>query len=229
MIATVTICAALTFTAPPATLSNAVEREAARLAKDPAKATRQDAAWARVRSLKAGTEILLSTRPSIGERRYFLSADQTTLNVLNLSKVPLSGDPIDRLLKIAASQPELLVAPAAGQSRVDGPLEIRSDSVTYKGRVIASIGQLVETVSRADVTSVERPSQGSVSAGTTALVGAAICGAIGYALAASQKPVDVSPGAIGVLIFAPIGAGIGFVAGSLAETHSSRPIVIYRQ
>lgn len=209
-------------------ISESIEREANRLSRSQAKPTPQDAAWARVRSLKPGTEILLSARGASSAKRYFLSADQATLQVLDLSSVPLSGDPIDRLLKMATARPEVFVTASTSQPTVDGPLEIQSGSVFYKGRVIASMGQLVEPVSRADVTIVERPSEGSVSAGKVALIGAVVSGVIGYAITASHQPVDVSPGAVGVVIFAPIGAGVGFLVGSLAESNSKRPVVIYR-
>lgn len=239
MTRTATICAVLTLTgsavqaaepsgARPLTITDSIEREASRLSQSQAKPTPQDAAWARVRSLKAGSEIVLSTRSIPSRRRYFISADQTTLIVLNLSSVPLSGDPIDRLLKMASARPGLFVATGPGQAGADGPLEIQSGSVFYRGRVIASMGQLVETVSRADVTTVERPSEGSVSAGKVALIGAVVSGVIGYAITASHQPVDVSPGAVGVVIFAPIGAGVGFLVGSLAESNSKRAVLIYR-
>jgi hypothetical protein len=210
-------------------ISESIEREANRLSQSQPKPTPQDARWARVRSLKPGTEILLSTRGTSSARRYFLSADQAVLNVLDLSSVPLSGDPIDRLLRMASARPEVFVTASTSLPTVDGPLEIQSGSVFYKGRMIASIARLVETVFRADVTAVERPSEGSVSAGTAAVIGAlvaAIAGAtIVYASGASR---DISPGGVGVLIFAPIGAGVGFLAGSLAESNSKRPVVIYR-
>jgi hypothetical protein len=204
-------------------ISEAIEREAIRLSQNPVKPTRQDAAWAQVRSLKGGTEILLSTRATPGGRRYFLCADQTTLNVLNLSSVPLSGDPIDRLLKMAAARPELFVAPSPAQSGADGPLEIHSGSVTYKGRVIASTAQLVETVPRVDVISVERPPEGSVSAGMAAVIGAIAGGVIGGLAFAPRNGAADNYAFLGVVIFAPIGAGVGLLAGSLAESNSKRP------
>jgi hypothetical protein len=133
-------------------ISESIEREASRLSQNPAKPTRQDAAWARVQSLKSGTDILLSTRTHPGGRRYFISA-----------------------------------------------------------------------------AAVERPSKGSISAGAAAVVGAPIAGVAGATLvAASGGSNDVSPGGVGVAIFAPIGAGVGFLAGSLAESNSKRPVVIYR-
>ena len=151
-------------------IADSIEREANRLSQSQSKPTAQDKSWASVRSLKPATEILLSTHSTPLGRRYFLSADQATLSVLNLSSVPLSGDPIDRLLKIAASWPDVFVTAGVAQPTVDGPLEIRSGSVSYKGRPIASMAQLVETVSRTDVTAIERPSEGSVSAGTAAVL-----------------------------------------------------------
>ena len=213
------------------TITDSIEREASRLSQNAAKPTHQDAAWAHVRSLKAGSEILLSTRAIPSRRRYFISADQTTLNVLNLSSVPLSGDPIDRLLKMAAARPELFVAASPGEASVgvDGPLEIQSGSVIYKGRVIASMGQLIETVARADVTTIERPSEGSIGAGKAAVIGALIAAVAGGTILAASGENEVSAGAVGVVLFAPIGAGVGFIVGSLAEANSARPVVIYRQ
>jgi hypothetical protein len=115
----------------------------------------------------------------------------------------------------------------ANRAVIDGPLEVQSDSVIYKGRVIASVAQLVETVARADVTSVERPAQGSASAGTAAVIGAVVAGVIGGVYTGTQPGPDATA-AVGVLIFAPIGAGVGFLAGSRAESNSKRPVVIYR-
>jgi hypothetical protein len=228
MIATVTLCAALTFAAPPVTLSNAVEREAARLAKNPTKPTRQDAAWSRVRSLKPATPILLRTQAVSSRRRYFLSADQTTLHVLDLSSVPLSGDPIDRVLKIAAAQPERLLD--TEQETTNGPLEIRSGSVAYKGRVIAPIERLVEIVSRSDVDEIDLMPEGHISAGTAALVGALIAGVAGGTfVATSGASRDFSPAGVGLLVFAPIGAAVGYVAGSLADSSSMKPVAVYRR
>jgi hypothetical protein len=209
-------------------IADSIEREAVRLSQSPSKPTRQDNAWAPVRLLKPATEILVSTRSSPLGRRYFLSADQTTLNVLDLSSVALSGDPIDRLLKMAALRPDVFVNASTGQPAVDGPLEIQSGTVSYKGRVIGSMAQLVETTSREDVTTIERPAEGSVSAGTATVVGAIVAGVIGGIWAGSKNSPDASA-ALGVVLFAPIGAGVGFVAGSVAESNSKRPVVIYRK
>ena len=216
--------------ARPLFISNAIEREARRLSQSQPKPTSQDKSWARVRSLRGGTRILLRTQGPSSRNRYFLSADQSTLHVLDLSSVPLSGDPIDRLLRIASTQPEVLGDTTSAQKMVDGPLEIQSDSVIYKGRFIATIDRLVEVVSRAEVAEIDLIPEGHVSAGKAATIGALIAGVAGGTLVAtSDAGRDVNPGAVGVLIFAPIGAGLGYLAGSIADSNSMKPAPVYRR
>ena len=74
MTRSLTMCLLLSIGAPPVNLSNAIEREATRLARSAAPPADQDAAWARVKSLKSGSDILLATRQAPVVRRLFLNA-----------------------------------------------------------------------------------------------------------------------------------------------------------
>jgi hypothetical protein len=45
---------------------------------------------------------------------------------------------------------------------------------------------------------------------------------------AAMRPTNITESIAGVVVFAPIGAGVGLIAGSLSEAKSARRVVIYR-
>lgn len=211
-------------------LSDAIEREADRLARsDDARPAPQDRSWARVMSMKPGTEVLLTTRQAPGVRRLFLNADASIVSVLNLSTLPLRTEEFNRLREMASTRPHSLIAGKAGRTVIDGPLEIRSGSVFYQSQRIASIDDLVDVVPRDDITLMEIKDAPHVSVAKTTLLGAVAGGVIGAVLFAPRSSLAADNYTMyGVVLFAPMGAGIGFLAGSLAESNSKRPMVIYR-
>jgi hypothetical protein len=216
----------------PATISGTIQKEAARLARvEPPPAhdqsqLPQEARWARVRFTKPGAEILLTTHDRPTGRRYFLNADATTLHVLDLSSVSLHRDEFERLLAMASARPLRLVAAGAGEHVTDGEIAFQSGLATYGNRQIASIDQLIARVPVADVTEVVVVSSPRhLSAGTSALIGAIAGGVIGGLIFAPGKGAQDNFAGLGVMLFAPIGAGAGAFVYYLTEPNCKRCVV----
>lgn len=212
----------------PATVSGAIESEARRLAhNDDTGRPEKQRSWTAVRSLRPATEVLLVTHDVAEARRLFLSADGSTLNVLDLSTLPLRPDELHRIREAAATRPLHLVAGKAGRTVIVGPLEIRAGSVFLGSRQIASIDELVEAIPRENIVQIAIEEAPHASAGKAALIGAVAGGVVGAVLAAPSHPPAVYLFWT-VAMFAAGGAGLGALSGALAEPTAPITRVIYQ-
>lgn len=200
------VSAAEVFAAAPAVkISDTIEREASRLARsDDASQTSQDRSWARVTSMKSGSDVLLTTRRDGPQRRLFLNADASTLSVLDLSALSLRTEEFNALRGMAVTRPRYLIAGKAGHTIIYGSIEIRTGSVFYQSRRIASIDDLVSVIPRKDVKLIEIKDAPHLSAGKATLIGAIAGGVVGALVFAPRSAFAADNyTAFGVIVFAP--------------------------
>jgi hypothetical protein len=129
---------------------------------------------------------------------------------------------------MASTRPHQLIAGKAGQTVSDGPLEIRSGSVFYESHRIASVDDLVDVIPREDITLIEVRDAPHMSIGKAALIGAIAGGVVGALVFAPRSAFGADNYTMfGVVVFAPIGAGVGLLAGLAAESNVREAHLIY--
>ncbi len=215
-------------TAAQGSLSQAIQREAARVAAErPQVAPESD--WSGVRNLAPGAEIVVTTQRMKGARRRFVSADDSGLTVLNLSRPSVSAPAAATIVEIAAEHASFFVAPGVGQSLGVKNVRVDAAGVFVDGVHVADLSDVVNRIPQSDVVEItgRHPSLmgkglliGLAAGAAPALVASLGCGGggecAGYALMFAGLWGGVGAG---------IGLGIG--AGIDASRHGAA-YVIYR-
>ncbi len=100
--------------------------------------------------------------------------------------------------------------------------------VFYGSRRIGSIDELVDAIPREEVTRIEIQDAPHVSFGKLTLIGAVAGGIVGGILFAPKVATAADNFTmLGVVTFAPIGAGVGLLGGLAAQSNSQAQRVIY--
>jgi hypothetical protein len=155
--------------------------------------------WSRVRQLEPSAEIVVTVQGAASSTRYFVSADDSRLVVLNL--IPTLPAAAARTLReIAARTPDQLVTAEKSGSFERGSVRIGREGVLVDGRRVAAYTDVVEAIVRGRVVRIEGPvvARGSVG-------GSLIGGWLGFAV-----------GVVPALGGAPEGVAWAVLAGSIA-------------
>lgn len=155
--------------------------------------------WSRVRQLEPSAEILVTVQGAAPSTRYFVSADDSRIVVLNL--IPALPAAAARTLReIAARTPDQLVTAEKSGSFERASVRVGRDGVLVEGRRVAAYTDIVESIGRGLVVRIEGPvvARGSVG-------GSLIGGWLGFAV-----------GVVPALGGAPEGVAWAVLAGSVA-------------
>jgi len=155
--------------------------------------------WSRVRQLEPSAEIVVTVQGAAPSTRYFVSADDSRVVVLNL--IPALPAAAGRILReIAARTPDQLVAAEKSGSFERGSVRISRDGVLVDGHRVAAYPDVVDAIVRDRVVRIEGPvvARGSVG-------GSLIGGWLGFAV-----------GVVPALGGAPEGVAWTLLAGSVA-------------
>lgn len=158
-------------TATPQTagpLARAITREAVRLATDPSlpelpqTGQQADSDWSRVRTLKPGTEIVVTVLGAQPGTRYVVLTDESDLTTLNLAAPGLPAEARRELLDAGSHHPDYF---SVDRTHFVGKnVRVGPDGVFVADRKVADLGQVVERIRRSDVREIRGPerTRGSV-------------------------------------------------------------------
>jgi len=223
---TVPVTAQASLDPSPGPIARAITREAIRYAAQPM--TPADRAWLRVRRLEPGTEVIVTVKGSRPSKRYFVTAVESDLTVLNLAD-PLLPRAATRVLRdMAAHHPEYLAAPQDRQVFLDNDVSVGPEGVAVSRRKVSDLGQVVEKIARPDV--AEMTGIAKTGSGRGAVLGVTAGLAIaGLVVKANEHGGGDRPGALLADIFLGIGLPIaGGIVGYHASGHETAGEVIYR-
>jgi hypothetical protein len=189
----------------------------------PVPATAQEHDWARVRRLRPGTQLVISMIGLQPIRRSIVTADGSQLTTLNLDDWSLPTDVVRVLLKIASNHPEAFHAPYTGRF-VDSDISVGPDGIFLRGRKIAELQHIAETVRRDDVDEIKARRKGGGILGHLGPIGGYFIGGLagGYIGAlACRCDSGFLPGMVAGGIG---GAGLGYRAAA-----RDREQLVYRR
>ena len=235
-----------TDTASP--LARAITREATRLAAtgepttpviEPVQKDGRpvESDWTAVRTLAAGTEVVVTVKGFQAGSRYFALADESELTVLDLTDPMLPGAARRVLLDMVARHPEYFAgSPMRGTFESDD-VRVGPDGVFVAGQRVGDLDHLVETVTRTDVSEIKRAvpvPRRSVARGVVwglggYFVGAMAGGAVGGTIACSVGRCEngLLGAFVGVVVGGVGGAIVGYSWGARASP-SKPEEMIYR-
>src|SRR5204862_7180209 len=110
--------------------------------------------WTSVRSLSPGTPItLVMTGQSVQENaRYFLAGGDDDITFLEPERAALSKDARRFLLQTASTRPQFLLGTRG--EYVEGDYRLTPSEFLLHGQAVASLGEIVRTITRCDITAV---------------------------------------------------------------------------
>ena len=130
-------------------IARAMARQAVRLASDP-QAGSAPIDWAQVRRLAPSSEVAITVKgsgDSTPALRRFVSADDTTLILLNVAPLPRAAS--QALLEAASRHPERFAM--RDQAWAEWNLRVGPEGVFFEKRRVADLDQVVERIQRTDV------------------------------------------------------------------------------
>jgi hypothetical protein len=167
--------------------------------------------WSRVGRLQPAAEITVTLRGASPVPRYFVTADDSTLVVLNLTLASLPSSAAHSLRDMAAQHPDhVLAAQKTGAFRQNN-VQIGRDGIFVSDRKIAELDEIVESVPRDRVRQIIGP---VVARGSAA--GTLIGGWLGFAVGAVPA-LGGAPAVVGWLVAlgsTATGGHIGFNSSS---------------
>lgn len=161
-------------------IARAITDGAVRLATVQQAATPTDSDWAHMRRLAPGKEVVVTVRGVQGGRRYFVSANESELIVLNLTDPTIPSSARRAVREMTSKHPEYFAGARPGEF-VDGNVSMGPNGVFVSGQRVADLGQIVERIARTDVVDVLEVG-GHLSKGAKVAIGIAI-GVGGFILA----------------------------------------------
>jgi len=222
-------------------LAHATAREAVRLAASTGEPTMsvtenvqqggksRQSDWSRVRKLAPGTEVILTTEGSAPGRRYFVSADDSSLTVLNLTDSSLPAATARALREIASQHREYFEGAARGGTYLVDNLRLASAGVFVADRKIADLQRVVQTSARKEISRIETRRKGRGVWGHLGPLGGYFVGAMsgGYAAGlACQAAVGRDRCDTGAFLTGALVGGIAGVSyGLLAANRETQEIV----
>jgi hypothetical protein len=144
---------------PGGPLARAITREGLRLALAPQSASAA-VEWSRVRQLEPGREITVTIRGSQGAKRYFVSADDHGITVLNLADPRLPDAAARGWRTIASQHREHLEGVAKGGTFLLDDVRLSSAGVFVADRKVADLHDVVETSAREAVAEIRTRQKG---------------------------------------------------------------------
>jgi hypothetical protein len=139
----------------------------------------QTSSWSRVREVAPAKEIFVKINGAEAGRRYFVMADDSRLVVLNFTDPVLPARLARVLRDLAAQHPEYFAALNKTGGLGQDNVRIGRDGVFVADRRVADLTQVVETITREDVSEIWGP---VVARGST--FGAVLGGWLGFAVGA---------------------------------------------
>jgi hypothetical protein len=215
---------------PDGPLARAITRESVRLGLAPEGGS-VDVEWSRVRRLEPVREITVTLRSSQAVERYFVSADDSGLTVLNLTDPALPAEAGRALREMASQHREYLEGAAKGGTFLLDNLRLASDGVFVADRKVADLQHVVETNARKEVAEIRIRQKGRGVWGHLGPLGGYFVGAMsggavaGFTCQATLGRDRCDSGAF--LIGALMGGIAGGVYGFLAANRETED-VIYR-
>ena len=165
-----------------------------------------DAGWKRVRSLAAGSEVLIDLTTTAVPRR-FVSADAEALTTLNLSLPGLSRRDGETLLKLAAANEPGLRTAIGGGSLTTEDVRVGPDGVFIRARRVADTAAVFERWRRDDIVGVQGPVHRPH--GGLAAVGGFVLGSIlGWLTVFAVDELGLPAATAAVALGSPIAGGI---------------------
>ena len=185
--------------------------------------------WSRVRKLAPGTEVILTTDRSAPGRRYFVSADDSSLTVLNLTDPSLPAAAARALREIASQHGEYFEGAARGGTYLVDNLRLASAGVFVADRKIADLQRVVQTSARKEISRIETRRKGRGVWGQLGPLGGYFVGAMsgGYVAGlACQAAVGRDRCDTGAFLTGALVGGIAGVSyGLLAANRETQEIV----
>lgn len=187
--------------------------------------------WSTVRKFEPGSEITISIERSQPVTRHFVSADDTSLTVLNLTDSTLATATERALREIASQHPEHLQGAAKGGTFLLNNVRLTPAGVFVADRKVADLRRVVETTARTEVAEITIRRKGRGIWGHLGPLGGYFAGAMagGYGAgfvcqaAAGRDRCDTGAFLTGMLVGGIAGGAYGFHAAR-RETED----VIYR-
>ncbi len=215
---------------PDGSLARAISREGVRLALAPQGGS-ADAEWARVRTLQQGRAITVTSRGSQSATRYFLSADDSGLTVLNLTDPTIPAAAARTLRELASRHGEYLEGAATGRTFLLDNLRLESARVFVGNRKVADLNDLIETRARQDVAEVATRQKGRGVWGHLGALGGLFAGGMtgGYVAGfACQPAIGRERCDSGAFLAGMLGGGIAGAMHGFRAANRETEDVIYR-
>lgn len=135
--------------------------------------------WSRVAQLAPAAELVVTTRGSQPRNRHFVAADEVALIVLDLAHPALSPESRNVLRDMASRNPEHLVAVQKSGAFAQDDVRIGRDGLFVANRRIANLEDVVESMTRNEVSEIRGPviARGSI-------LGSVLGGWLGFAVGA---------------------------------------------
>jgi len=188
--------------------------------------------WSRVRAVKPGTPLDVTLKGLQPRLRYFVSADDTRLLVLNLTDRSIPEPARKLLLDLAAGQPDYFSPAVPASAFVAKDVRIEGFAVQMQGRTVADLRQIVETIEPQQVAEILRPREAGVTvargAGWGLLIGTVAGCVLGMANAGSGP--DGGLAVMGGIFYGAIlgTAGGAAIGGIYHSQHQNVTELVYR-
>jgi hypothetical protein len=170
-----------------------------------------DDRWSRVRTLAAGTEIIVTVRGLEPGNRYLVTADDSELMVLNVSDPALPVSVRSALRHAAASHPGFLAAAQRGETfLLENDVRVARDGVFVADRKVAALTQVAERIGQHDVAEIRIAKRDANAFGcaVAAYFGGGFVGGMSGALVGGAVSRDTGGALTGMMIGWPVGAAI---------------------
>jgi hypothetical protein len=215
---------------PDGSLARAIRREGVRLALAPQGGS-ADAAWSRVRTLQRGREITVTIRGSQTATRYFVSADDSGLTLLNLTDPNIPAAAARALRELASQHGEYLESAAKGGTFLLDNVRLESASVFVANRKVADLSHLIATSARPEVAEITTRQKGRGVWGHLGPLGGFFVGSMtgGYVAGfACQAAIGRDRCDTGAFLAGTLGGGIASAIYGFRAGNRETADVIYR-
>jgi hypothetical protein len=184
----------------------ALARAVARLA--PPRSARADADWSRVLGLPAGQSVIVQADGAPSAVRYFVSADQSTIFLLNLSDPSLSETARRACIQLATNAPQRILGAMRGEIGGFGRLALHDGGVFFDDRRVTDLVAIVQAIPQPRVIEIIRYVPGRH---TPVIVGGLLLAAgLGLNIATRGRTVGGEPDITNGML---IGAGLILTGG----------------
>jgi hypothetical protein len=174
--------------------------------------------WSRVAQLAPGAELVVTTRGAQPRTRHFAAADELVLIVLNLAHPALSPESRRVLRDLASQRPEYFVAMQKSGTFGQDDVRIGRDGLFVANTRIADFEEVVERITRSDVSEI----RGRVIA-RGSIAGAVLGGWLGFAVGAVPALGGTPEGIAWLVLTGSV--SIGAFLGHYWSSHETEGLV----